>query len=224
MQRMSRDGFSVVFEEPDRPGAADVLDALSAVKRRLSDELGLATGPVEIRLFPNRQAYNEALGTTVPADQVGNIADSGHVWLLAPRSDNPTERDDILKGAQVEIARLALSQVPNLPTWLREGAASYEGRLWNDARQQYLRSLVAMRRITTLRSLDGSSYNYLGGAVTAHTVVDYLVKTYGVAQVARLVDALKTKPLDQALQDTLGASYAEVDRGWMQYLNQTFGR
>jgi hypothetical protein len=224
MQRMSRDGFSVIFEEPDRQGAADVLDALSAAKRRLSDEMGLTTDPVEIRLFPNRQAYNEALGTTVPADQVGNIADSGHVWLLAPRVDNPAEREDILKGAQVEIARLALSQIPNMPTWLREGAASYEGRLWNDARQQYIKSLVAMRRITSLRSLEGASYNYLGGAVTAHTVVDYLAKTYGVPQVARLVDALKTKTLDQALQDVLGVSFAEVDRGWLQYLNQTFAR
>jgi hypothetical protein len=224
MQRMSRDGFSVVFNEPDRQGAADVLDALSAIKRRLSDEVGLATAPVEIRLFPDRQAYNEALGTTAPADQVGNVADSGHVWLLAPRADNPTERDDILKGAQVEIARLALSQVANMPAWLREGVASYEGRLWNDARQQYLKNIVAMRRITSLRGLDGASYNYAGGAVTAHTVVDYLVKTYGTSQLTRLVDALKTETLDQALQETLGASYVEVDRGWLQYLSQTFAK
>ena len=222
--RINQDSFSVTFAEADVAAAQDVLDAMMEMKGRLGKDLGLSVGRIDVRLFSSRDEYNRALGTTVPADQVGNIVDPEHIWLLAPNRDNPTEYADILKGVQVEVARLALSQVAMLPLWLRDGVASYEAQLWNDAREQYMRSLVAMRRLTSLRGLDGQTYNYLGGAVTAHTVVDYLVKTYSMQQLAGLLEALRTRPLDQALRDTLSISLSDFDRAWVAYVTSTYGR
>jgi hypothetical protein len=195
---------------------------MQIIKTRLAEETGLSLGTVNIQLFSSREEYNQALGTTVPADQVGNIVDEEHIWLLAPNRTDAAENADILKGAQVELARLALNPVPNMPTWLRDGLASYEARLWNDARQQYMRSLVSMRRIASLRGLDGQTYNYLGGAVTAHTVVDYMVTTYGIGVLPKLLSALQDRPFEQALLDSAGVAYADFDRAWIAYLNKTY--
>ena len=221
--RLTQGAFSVVFNETDRDGATAVLQAMNDIQNRMTTELGLAPGTVEVRLFSSRQEYNTALGSTAPADQVGNIVDEQHVWLLAPNASRPAEMADILKGVQVEIVRLALQQTAKMPQWLRDGLASHEARLWNDARTQYMRSLVTARRITSLRALDGNSYNYLGGAVTAQTVIDYLVRTYGVERLPTLVSALKTQPPDQALSDVLGVTFNDFERGWLAYVNSTYG-
>lgn len=217
-------GYTVVFHPADRQGALDTLNAALDIKDRISNELGLGVGTIEIRLFSTREEYNTALGTTVPADQVGNIVNRQQVWLLAPRADNAVERQDILKGVQVEIVRLAMLDVANMPAWLRDGLASYEARLWDDARQQFMRGMVAMRRITSLRALDGPTYNYLGGAVTAHTVVEYFVSAHGAAALPTLVENMMTLPFEQALQRTTGATLAAFDRGWVAYVNSTYAR
>ncbi len=222
--QLAQDSFVVVFRESDRQGAQDVLNAVVAIKTRLAEDLSLTVGDIEVRLFSNRQEYNEALGATAPADQVGNIVDQQHIWLLSPTASNATEQADILKGVQVEVVRLALFQVGNMPQWLRDGISSYEARLWNDARQQYMRSLVAMRRIASLRGPDGVTYNYLGGAVTAHTVIDYLTRTYGPPALTRLLESLKTRSFEQALRESTGAGLSDFDRAWVTYVNQTYGR
>jgi hypothetical protein len=221
---MSRGTFTITFQEADRLGAMDVLDAMDTIQARLSEEVGVNVGTVEVRLFSSRDEYNAAIGVTVPADQVGNIADSTHIWLLAPHQDNPSERDDILKGIQVEVTRQVLGQTPNMPLWMRDGIASYEARLWNDARQQFMRGLVSMRRLASLRGLEGQTYNYLGGSVTAHTVIDYLTRAYGMQGLVNMVASLKTLTLEQAIQSVLGVSYSEFDRNWLNYVRTTYGR
>jgi hypothetical protein len=212
----------VTFHEVDRQGALAVLDAMLVIKTRLAEETGLSVGTVNVQLFSSREEYNQALGATAPADQVGNIVDNEHIWMLAPSSDNQAERADILKGVEVEITRLALNSVPNMPGWLRDGLASYEARLWNDARQQYMRSLVLMRRIASLRGLEGQTYNYLGGAITAHTVVEYMVKTYGIGVLPKLLTALQDRPFDLALRDSAGVAFADFDRAWVAYVTMTY--
>jgi hypothetical protein len=213
----------VVFNEADRDGATAVLQAMNDIADRMASDLGVASGPVEVKLFSSRQDYNTALGATAPADQVGNIVDEEHVWLLAPNASRPSEESDILKGVQVEIVRLALQQMANVPQWMRDGLASYEAQLWNDERTQYMQSLVASRRITSLAALGGSSYNYLGGAVTAHTVIDYLVRTYGIERLPSLLSALRTETLDQALYDVCGVTLSDFGQGWLTYVYDTYG-
>lgn len=224
MDRIQRGAFTVVFNNADRAVARDVLDASLIIEARVGQELGIRLGEVEVRLFSSRDEYNQALGVTAPADQVGNIVDANHIWLLAPNAANAGEQADILRGVQVELVRVALMQIPNLPLWVRDGVASYEARLWNDARQQYMRSLVLMRRIASLRGLDGATYNYLGGAVTAHTVIEYLVRTYGAPKLAAFLQGLRTVTMEQAMSASLGVTFSEFDRGWMAYVQATYGR
>lgn len=205
-------------------GALDVLDAMDLIQTRVSQEVGLEMGKTEVKLFATRDDYNAALGLTAPPDQVGNIADDTHIWLLAPHAENTVERDDILKGVQVEMTRQVLARIANMPLWMRDGIASYEARLWNDARQQFMHSLVTMRRLASLRGLEGQTYNYLGGSVTANTVIDYLTKTYGTDGLIRLVADLKTHTLEEAFPAVLGVSYSEFDRNWVSYVRTTYGR
>jgi hypothetical protein len=221
---LRQDSFSVRFTGSDETGARAVLEAMVALRPRLAEETGLNTGPVEVKLFASRDEYNQAVGITVPADQVGNVVDAGRIWLLDPGKTPANERGDILKGVQVSLAKATLMQIPGLPLWFTEGIASYEARLWNDYRDAYMRSLVAMRRLASLRALDGWAYNYLGGAVTAHTVITYLVNAYGAQALPALVGAMATQDFDEAVSSTLGVTYAEFDRSWLMYLQATFGR
>ena len=201
-----------------------MLAAMNALKARLAEEAGLTVGEVEVQLFSTREEYNLALGTTAPADQVGNVIDAGHIWMLAPNRGTAAERADILKGVQVELTRATLWRVQGLTRWMTDGIASYEARLWDSAREQYMRSLVGMRRVAGLRALDGPAYNYLGGAIAAHTAIDYLVRTYGVSALARLVAAVPTNTLDQAFTSAVGVSFTDFDRAWTAYVLATYGR
>jgi hypothetical protein len=219
---LTRDGFTVIYREGEQQAAADVLDAMAAISGRISQDLGLSVGAVEVRLFSTREEYNQMLGATAPADQVGNIVDRQHVFLLAPNKRAAVEYEDILKGLQVEMVRLALMDIANVPAWLRDGVASFEAGLWNEARQQYMRGLLGIRRVASLRGLDGPSYNYLGGAVTAHTVVEYLTRTYGPEVLPKMLEAMKTQTFEQALRTAAGVSFSEFDRGWLAYVTKTY--
>lgn len=221
--RFSEGTLSVAFWAVDTDSAQDVLDVMLAINQRLEADLGLGVARMETRLFTSRDEYNRALNMTAPAEQVGNIIDAEHIWLLSPGQASEEERQAILKGVQVEMVRVALMQAPGVSVWLRDGLSSYEAELWDEARATYLRGLLAMRRIVGLQALDGPAYNYVGGAVTAHTVVEVMAQTYGMPAVRDLIARLATAPLDAAIQGALGVSRSEFERVWLEYLRTNYG-
>jgi hypothetical protein len=213
----------ILFRPGDEAGARDILHTLVEARPRLSADLGLALAPMEVRLFPDRSAYNEAVGRTVPADQVGNLIDANHMYLIAPTHAATAEKTSILKGSIVEQVRALLLAVSPMAQWLNDGLASYEAGLWNEERTAYMRSLMRLRRIVSLQALDSDAYNYMGGSVTAHTVIDYIVRRYGLSTLKTIVANARGQSGVVAVSRGTGAPLADIEAGWLADLRQRFG-
>lgn len=116
------------------------------------------------------------------------------------------------------------------PVWLNEGIAQF---LEGARSAEYATDLIQLyeqKRGVSLATLEGSWMGLSGsGAMYAYiwslAAVEYLVRSHGMGDIARLLDRLATEPsADAALRGVLRITYPELDAETIRYLQKTYQR
>jgi predicted negative regulator of RcsB-dependent stress response len=116
------------------------------------------------------------------------------------------------------------------PTWLHEGLAQYEeGQRSRDDAAAFLQAFDKQKITVPLAALEGSwmsldSERARVAYAWGLAVVEHLVSQYGMGDVVRLLDHMKTDGSpEQASRNALRMDYQELQEGTVKYLRRTYG-
>ena len=114
------------------------------------------------------------------------------------------------------------------PVWLQEGIAQWMEGLRSGEPAILLVTAYERRTSLPLAALEGTWMNLQGGlAGYAYAwslgVVEYIVATYGMGDIERLLDRVATEPsTEAAAREGLRMDYAELERETVKYLRRTY--
>ncbi len=115
------------------------------------------------------------------------------------------------------------------PLWLNEGLAVYWQESGRDRFYTYALQAADSGELPPLRTLNGEFAYDSEGALTAYalslSVVIYILDTWGDEGMAKLLATFREGvTYDDAVQQGLGVSFDELDRGWREDLKEKAGR
>ncbi len=117
------------------------------------------------------------------------------------------------------------------PTWLHEGLAQYEeGQRSRDDAAAFVEAYDQKKITVPLAALEGSwmsldSERARVAYAWGLAVIEHLVSQYGMGDVVRLLDHMKTDGSpEEASRNALRMDYQEMQEGTIKYLRRTYGR
>ena len=206
--------------------ARDVLRALEEHFRAVESELNFAPAePIGVILY-TEQGFADI--TRAPG-WVGALKDGRIRVPVQGLSSVPAELSRVLKH---ELTHSFIQQKTRgrCPVWLQEGIAQWmEGQRSGES-ANLLVSAYDRRVSLPLAALEGTWMN-LPEPVAAYAyawslaVVEYIVATYGMRDIERLLERVSTEPsAEAAAQNALRMDYAELERETSKYLRRTYLR
>jgi hypothetical protein len=211
--------FLIHYEASDASCIEAVASHLEANEQRICSDLRYTLDfKVVLEIYPDITSLHRAMGAPNAPDWVLGLTNlSGEIKIISPLNPGPSHTFlSILLCMDHEFTHAAVLRglgATSLPTWLSEGTASYEARLFDPASWDTFEPYVRTGRIPAFSALEeGSSYGDNGGYFWSYTIVDFALRTYGR-------DALRPW-LDNhgAFDSTFGVSEEAFRAGWVAYL------
>jgi hypothetical protein len=202
-----------------------LLDAAVEAQQRLETEMGITlTDDVDLWIYGDSGDMRDAV--LYIQDWAGGVAFTEYNTILIGVPPNIADDWGVSTVAH-ELAHLVTGQFGrscvggSRPTWLEEGLATYaEGEI--DAQTtQDIENALENNSFAPLRSLNGAFPAHGGAAGSAYSqsysVVDYLLDTYGQAQMATLITTLATgESYDDALTNVYGFNTDGLETEWRE--------
>lgn len=200
-----------------------LLDAAVAAQARLENEMGITLqDDVDLWIYGDSGDMRNAV--LYIQDWAGGVAFSEYNTILIGVPPNIAQ-DWGVRTVAHELAHLVTGQFGrscvggSRPTWLEEGLASYAEGEPDEETTLELQNALENDSFTPLRSLNGSFPAHGGAAGAAYSqsysVVDYLLDTYGQAQLATLIATLATgESYDDALTAVYGFNIDGLETEW----------
>jgi hypothetical protein len=205
------------------PSDASCVDAvashLEANQQRICSDLRYALDfQVVLEVYPDLTSLHRAMGAPGAPDWVLGLTDlSGGIKIISPLNPGPNHTFDwILRCMDHELTHAVILRglgETSLPTWLSEGTASYEARLFDAGSWDAFEPYVRAGRIPTFASLEeGSSYGDNGGYFWSYTIVDFATRRYGRDTLRPWLDG------GGAFDSTFGVSEEAFRAAWVEDL------
>lgn len=241
--------FVLHYQEPDRPWAPLVLEALEEAREACGLHLGavltgegdLAAARVTVLLHPTPQSLSDHLGGwSASGFEAAGAYWAGVIHLVSPRvwlGDAPG--DDASRRLRLEGTFLHeythwvvdhLVPAGRYPRWLSEGLAQYleyveTGYLWRDPAGD-VEAALGQGTLYSLRDLDrfGDLTNAALAYREAFLLVAYIVETRGSEGLQSLLGSLaRGHGLASALRASTGLSLRGLEEGWLVWLKSGRG-
>ncbi len=177
---------------------------------------------VVLRIYPDLNSLHRAMNAPNAADWVLGVTNlSGEIKIISPLNPGPNHTfESILRCMDHEFTHAVVLRgigATSLPTWLAEGTASYEARLFDPAGWAAIEPYVLTDRIPPFAALeDGRSYGDNGGYTWSYTIVDFAMGEYGRATLRPWIDNRG------AFEPTFGVTEEAFRRGWIEYLKSHY--
>ena len=237
---VQRNGLVLVADRPDRPRAEALANAAPAADARLAI-LGLTPKqPVVVSVFSSMEELQASLGDSLQETRMRFFSYSSARLSRQPWRDVGVLGPD-LSGLGSWMTRMLAHELTHeytwrwfvrtrhAPTFLLEGLAmAVEGDHDNAAlRQEVATGDQIWPLVGALRTDDlwkGSTSQQVNLVyVEAGSVIDYVLKRWGLARVKPFVTAvadsdLKKDGLDEATRQSLGVSWTKFYSGWRRYV------
>ena len=177
-----------------------ILDALEKTLevnyQKITGDLGTTfTTKVKVYIYPDIETFHKAVGVPKAPDWLVGIGGLGQLKIVSPLNPGGAHSYNFLMKNMVhEFVHVASwnlrGNADNVPKWLSEGIAYYEADQIEENGLRILRSRVSQGRIPSLYRMEvaGSvDFGDLGGYLFGYTIIEYMVKKYGMKTVAELI-------------------------------------
>lgn len=199
--------------------ATDTLDRLQA-------EIGTAVvDPVKIYVYANIRDMRGALESN-EVEWVGGQARPDLGLIIG--AIGPGDVDEARRLIPHELSHQVLHQATEnpyggVPLWFDEGLAVYNQEVLDAGFPEMVAGAAREGELIPLAALAASfpadPQLALQSYAQSHSVVAYIIDTYGEAKLQELVVAFReATPLEEALQQVLGLSVDELDAAWRSTL------
>jgi hypothetical protein len=225
-QQRSERGITVYwYAGGDAFGEVLIETATSAL-----DQLQVETGvdqvdPIKIYIYENTGDMRAALRSN-SVEWVGGQAVPSLGLIIGAIA--PDRLDEVGRIVPHELSHQVLYQATEnpyggVPLWFEEGLAVYN----QEAVDDYFPDIIdTAARSDTLVPLEALAASFptdpdraLLSYAQSHSVVAYIIDTYGTEKLSELVAAFReATPLDEALPEVLGVTVDELDAAWRETL------
>ncbi len=211
--------------------ANQVLEVATGTYAHMGPILGVElTQPMNLVVYSDYADMRVALPpkSRVAAQQLRTLgqAFTTERTLLVDGSSNVFVGDNILSTTAHEFTHLLVADAAGtaygqVHTWLNEGLAVYsEGD--NTEFGLYVNTAIrndAVPPLASLRTYAGTPQETLRNYGLGHSVVTYLLDTYGQEKMTRLFAAIRTKHnFEKSLEEVYGLTIVELDNEWRESL------
>jgi hypothetical protein len=148
--------------------------------------------------------------------------------LLVDGSNDPFVGDNILSTTAHEFTHLLVADAAGTAygqvyTWLNEGLAVYSEGGDNTGFDFYVNTAIrndAVPPLASLRTYAGTPEETLRNYGLGHSVVTYMLDTYGTEKMTRLFAAIRaTHNFEKSLEAAYGLTILELDKQWRESLD-----
>jgi hypothetical protein len=225
-QQRSERGITVYwYAGGDRFGDALIGTATGALDR-LQVETGVdQVDPIKIYIYENTSDMRAALRSN-SVEWVGGQAVPSLGLIIGAVA--PDRLDEVGRIVPHELSHQVLYQATEnpyggVPLWFEEGLAVYN----QEAVDDYFADMIdAAARSDTLVPLEALAASFptdpdraLLSYAQSHSIVAYIIDTYGTEKLSELVAAFRdATPVDEALPQVLGVTVDELDAAWRETL------
>jgi len=203
---------------------AQILDTLEADYRDLQNDLGGAPRNVFVSLYTD-----EAFFDVTQAPAWSAALNDGKIRI--PISGVKAMTPQLARVLRHELTHSFVQQITHgrAPQWLNEGIAEMEEGMSTVAFGSRLASLYIAGHQIPLNQLEGNFNAYSSGEASVAyaeglAAVEYIRNTYGLADVARILQRLGDgQSIESALRSTIHSGYAELESEMTAYLKKNYG-
>ena len=212
--------FQIRYGTSDASCVDAVATHLEANQQRICSDLRYTLDfKVVLEIYPDVASLHRAMGAPSAPDWVLGLTNlSGEIQIISPLNPGPSHTFQwVLLCMDHEFTHAVVLRglgATSLPTWLNEGTASYEARLFDSTSWAAFEPYVRAGRIPTFGALEeGSSYGDNGGYFWSYTIVDFATRAYGRDTLRPWLDN------GGAFDSTFGVTEEAFRARWLQYLN-----
>jgi len=201
-----------------------ILDALEADYRDLQRDLGAMPRNISVSLYPDQAFFDVTQAPTWTA-----ALNDGKIRI--PISGVTSVNAQLARILKHELTHSFVQQMAHgrTPQWLNEGIAQLEEGVTTAPYGGRLTELFGSGRQIPLSQLEGnfSSFSAPEAAVAyaeGLAAVEYIRDTYGIGEVARIVQRLGDgQPIEAAMRASIHAGYAELEKDIAVHLKRKYG-
>lgn len=180
---------------------------------------------VDMFVYADEAPFRDAIGPLSPENAAGVPFSSISTFFALIRPEQ-IDSSWVANVVPHELTHLVLQSAIGpgvaLPLWLNEGLAVYLSTGNTPAYQRLVRDAIGDGRLLPLDGLTGNfpttaqGDRDLIGYAEAVSAVDFMVRTYGQAKVAKLVDAFGGSGADDAFRTALGVDTVAFGDAWLR--------
>ncbi|HXA86436.1 MAG TPA: peptidase MA family metallohydrolase [Candidatus Dormibacteraeota bacterium] len=201
-----------------------VLDALEADYRDLSNDLGSSPRNIYVSLYTDQAFFDVTHASAWTA-----ALNDGKIRI--PISGVKSVTPEMASVLRHELTHSFVAQITHnrAPVWLNEGIAQLEQGSTTGAIGPRLAALYVSGRQVPLNQLEGEFQGYSSAEASVAyaeslAAVEYIRATYGMGDLARLLQRLgEGQSVESALRGTVHAGYAELETEITNYLRKNYG-
>lgn len=216
--------FVVEYHESEKECVNEVLslleDKYSTIAKRIGKEL---KQKMIVRICSNRQELVHALGIKDAPEWVRGGIVQGKTVIASPLKPPPgSDYHHVINTVVHEFVHVLLREInTEIPKWLDEGIASFEGR---DNDEAWIRGTILSglknRTVPELEELDtGEDYERffeIGGYQYSYAITEFVISVYGYEALMELV----RRP--EKLEEIFHITYEEFRRRWIYYMEENY--
>jgi hypothetical protein len=226
-QYLSSENFDVYFYGPRKAVATEVIQYLESEFDRITDILGAAVY-LKTKVFlynsvADLQQSNMGLNKTIytasgetefvqPYVEIahpGNIADFKEE--LIHKVTDLLVNEMMFGGSLKDMFQNAV--LLNLPEWFIDGVSRYVARGWSSDMDDFVRQLIATRRIKKAFRLRGEE-----AALVGQSLWNYLAEKYGKSSISNILNYTRViRNEERSVLITLGIPFRQLVHDWEKY-------
>ena len=215
--------------ERDWEYGIEIVRIIEQSSLQLSMHLGIPEVPVHIVVAQSESEFKKMTDNQIPD------------WGLAaaqPQTGTLYFKSPLLTGSNQKLRKVVIHELCHAmlgyalhgfsaPRWFDEGLALYHSEELGLESKMILGRSLLMNQTIALRDIDQVLTFRRGKATLAYeeslSVMEFIVKTFGVELIPRLVKAFSAgQSQEQAILNTTGMSFESFENAWSQYLRVTY--
>jgi len=225
-QKLSQGQVTLYYYRASQASARALLDRSVDTLAKLATEAGITyEGDVKVLLYENKRDMDPALplrSTTYTQQTVTLGVALGGDTVAILREQSGLEETLTHELTHLVTGQLAEGPFVDLPAWMNEGLSMVAEEELSPQYSLELRQAVQQDRLIGVRSLSsmpGNPNQVNLFYAEAHSLVDYLMSTYGRDKFQELIRVLKEgNRFSNALKQVYGFDVDGLDAAWRAYL------
>jgi hypothetical protein len=222
----SSEHFDFYCAEKDAVTINDLQDVLEKNYLRITNDLQTQfIKKIRVYIYPDLGSFHLAMNEPNAPDWMVGGGGKDQLHMVSPLKPGKSHNyNSLMKTIVHEFTHSATRNLIGfspIPRWLNEGFAYYEAGQYTDDYRKKIKTKVIQNKIPTLSELENSNnikFGDMDGYGFSTTIIEYLVRKYGMVNVARYVKS------PYSTLEPFGITKDQLQKDWIDYLREEYGK